>query len=135
MSTSDSAGPGISPADVYELVGGIPFFEALVDRFYVGVMADPVLAPNYPEDDLEGAKVRLTYFLVQYWGGPTTYSDHRGHPRLRMRHFPFVIGMAERDAWLTHMAAAVDASDAPEPVRDLFHQYFTQASLAMINQR
>lgn len=131
---SDQTQPPPDLHAVYDTVGGLPFFEALVDRFYAGVVADPLLAPLYPEDDLVGAKVRLAYFLVQYWGGPTTYSDHRGHPRLRMRHNPYVIGMAERDAWLTHMLAAVESSDAPEPIRDLFLQYFTQASLAMINQ-
>ena len=74
---------------VYEAVGGLGFFEALVDRFYAGVADDPVLLPLYPEqDDLTGAKERLALFLAQYWGGPTTYSDNRGHPRLRMRHFP-----------------------------------------------
>lgn len=94
---------------LYDRVGGAGFFERLVDRFYEGVATDPVLLPLYPEaPDLTGARHRLTGFLVQFWGGPTTYSDERGHPRLRMRHLPFHIGPAERDHWLTHMTAAVE---------------------------
>ena len=86
----------------------MPFFEALVDAFYDGVVDDEVLLPLYPEQpDLTGARHRLTLFLAQYWGGPTTYMDERGHPRLRMRHFPFHVGSLERDRWLVHMAAAV----------------------------
>lgn len=96
-------------ASLYERVGGQPFFERLVGTFYDGVATDQVLAPLYPEHpDFTGAKHRLTSFLVQYWGGPTTYSDERGHPRLRMRHFPFHVGTLERDRWLVHMLAAVD---------------------------
>jgi hemoglobin len=90
-------------------VGGVPFFERLVDAFYDGVAADEVLLALYPEQpDLTGARHRLTLFLVQYWGGPTTYSDERGHPRLRMRHLPFHIGKPERDRWLVHMSTAVE---------------------------
>ncbi len=126
-------GPGIPLHTVYDVVGGGPFFARLVDRFYEGVAADPLLRPSYPED-LTESRQWLTLFLCQYWGGPTTYSNHRGHPRLRMRHFPFVIGLPERDAWLTHMSAAVEASDAPEEAKSLFRQYFDQASLAMMNQ-
>ena len=86
---------------LFEEVGGSQFFDRLVDRFYEGVAADDVLLPLYPEQsDLSGAKQRLTLFLQQYWGGPTTYSDERGHPRLRQRHFPFVIGERERDRWI-----------------------------------
>jgi hemoglobin len=83
---------------LYERVGGTPWFTDLVDRFYRGVEADPVLRPLYP-DDLQGPRERLAGFLVQYWGGPTDYSDKRGHPRLRMRHFPFAIGPAQAKAW------------------------------------
>jgi hemoglobin len=90
-------------------VGGMPFFEALVDAFYDGVAHDEVLLPLYPEQpDLTGARHRLTLFLAQYWGGPTTYMDERGHPRLRMRHMPFHVGPLERDRWLVHMAGAVE---------------------------
>lgn len=93
---------------LYDRVGGTPFFERLVDEFYAGVATDEVLAPLYPEfPDFSGARHRLTLFLVQYWGGPTTYSDERGHPRLRMRHFPFHVGPLERNRWLHHMDAAI----------------------------
>jgi len=98
---------------MYERVGGSDFFVALVDRFYVGVAGDPVLRPLYP-DDLTDPKAHLAGFLVQYWGGPTTYSDERGHPRLRMRHARFVIGPLERDAWLRHMTDAVRSAGLPE---------------------
>jgi hemoglobin len=93
---------------MYERVGGREFFVRLVDMFYEGVAADPVLAPLYPEfPDFTGARHRLSLFLMQYWGGPTDYSAERGHPRLRMRHLRFTIGTDERDRWLTHMASAV----------------------------
>jgi hemoglobin len=96
---------------LYERVGGSAFFEHLVDAFYEGVATDAVLSPLYPEyPDFSGARHRLTLFLVQYWGGPTTYSDERGHPRLRMRHMPFTIAEAERDRWLVHMLHAVDVA-------------------------
>ncbi len=104
---------------LYERVGGLAFFERLVDAFYAGVAGDPVLLPLYPEQpDLTGARRRLTLFLAQYWGGPTTYSDERGHPRLRLRHMPFHIGPAERDRWLTLMAAAVESTCADPAVPD-----------------
>ena len=114
--------------------GGLPFFEALVDRFYKGVALDPVLLPLYPEpDDLAPARRRLTLFLAQYWGGPTTYSDERGHPRLRMRHAPFLIGPVERDRWLRHMRAAVDAMDPPPEAREALLAYFDMAAESMRN--
>ena len=93
---------------VYEAVGGGPFFVDLVDGFYAGVSADPLLRPMYPEDLTESRR-HLAGFLAQYWGGPSTYSEERGHPRLRMRHAPFAIGDAERDAWLRHMLGSLDA--------------------------
>jgi len=112
------AGPGSGaapppPGDtLYARVGGLGFFEALAGRFYDGVMADPVLAPMYPAEDIAGAQRRLALFLAQYWGGPTTYSEERGHPRLRMRHARFPIDSAAQEAWLGHMRAAVaDAAD------------------------
>jgi hemoglobin len=122
---------------LYERVEGQQFFVRLVDHFYDGVVADPVLAPLYPPDDIVGARDRLTLFLVQYWGGPTTYSDTRGHPRLRMRHAPFVIGEAQRDAWLRHMRAAVvamvaeGAVDGDDAQRLL--EYFDMAAHHMVN--
>ena len=100
---------------LYDAVGGEETFARLVGGFYERVREDPVLRPLYPEEDLAAAEVRLRMFLVQYWGGPTTYSEQRGHPRLRMRHNPFVIGPAERDAWLRNMRAALDdVALAPE---------------------
>jgi hemoglobin len=119
---------------VYDRVGGMPFFERLVDRFYVGVETDPVLRPVYPEQDLAGARHRLTLFLAQYWGGPRTYDAERGHPRLRMRHFPFAIGPAERDRWLVHMRAAVAELAPPSNVADAFEHYFDNAAEAMRNR-
>jgi hemoglobin len=104
---------------LFSRVGGMPFFERLVDVFYEGVATDDVLLPLYPEQpDLVGARHRLTLFLGQYWGGPTTYMEERGHPRLRMRHFPFHVGPLERDRWLVHMAAAVESACADEAVPD-----------------
>ncbi len=111
------------PVAVYEVVGGLPFFEGLVDRFYERVAADPVLLAIYPEPgDLAPARRRLALFLAEYWGGPPDYTEERGHPRLRMRHFPFGIGAAERDRWLEHMTAAVaemdpSSRDRPDPPR------------------
>jgi hemoglobin len=119
---------------VFELAGGEATFRLLVQRFYAGVAADPVLRAVYPDEDLSGATERLTLFLMQYWGGPTTYSDQRGHPRLRLRHQPFAIGRAERDAWLRHMTAAVDSIDFAPNVRKALLDYFETASAAMINQ-
>jgi hemoglobin len=114
-------------------VGGMPVFEALVDQFYAGVVTDEVLLPLYPEQpDLTGARHRLALFLAQYWGGPTTYMDERGHPRLRMRHMPFHVGPLERDRWLVHMAAAVEQVCAeravPEVVADELMAYFVPAA-------
>ncbi|MEX0756111.1 MAG: globin [Actinomycetota bacterium] len=120
---------------VYEAVGGMPFFERLVDRFYEGVAADEVLLSLYPQpEDLAPARRHLTLFLAQYWGGPTTYSDERGHPRLRMRHAPFAVGPDARDRWLGHMRAAVDAVDPPAEVRTALLDYFDWASEGLRNQ-
>jgi hemoglobin len=122
-------------ATLYDQVGGMPFFEQLVDRFYQGVRADPVLRPLYQEDeDFTGPSRRLALFLVQYWGGPTTYLQERGHPRLRARHFPFSIGDLERDRWLYHMRVAIDASDAPADEKEQLHAYMTKAADAMRNR-
>jgi hemoglobin len=119
---------------LYELAGGEATFRLLVERFYSGVARDEVLRPIYPEEDLSGATERLTLFLIQYWGGPNTYSEQRGHPRLRMRHQPFAIGQRERVAWLGHMTAAVDSLDLAPAVRSALLDYFETASIAMINQ-
>ena len=120
-------------ASVYDAAGGEPTFRRLVNRFYAGVATDPVLRPVYPEEDLSDAADRLTLFLIQYWGGPNTYSERRGHPRLRMRHQPFAIGQRERNSWLEHMRAAVDSLDLQPNVRKALLDYFDTASTAMIN--
>lgn len=117
----------------YDRVGGADTFRRLVATFYAGVADDPVLRPLYPDDDLEAAADRLRMFLEQYWGGPKTYSDRRGHPRLRMRHAPFHIGARERDAWLAHMRRAVDAVGlAPELEAELW-EYLERAAQFMVN--
>jgi hemoglobin len=117
----------------YDAVGGEETFRRLVHRFYQGVANDPVLRPLYPEEDLGPAEERLRLFLVQYWGGPNTYSQERGHPRLRMRHSPFVIGAAERDAWLVRMREALDDLGLPEQADRMLWDYFTMAAQSMVN--
>jgi hemoglobin len=114
-------------------IGGRPTFEALVRRFYDGVQTDPLIWPMYPQDDLEGAIGRLTGFLEQYWGGPTAYSDERGHPRLRMRHMPFAITPTARDRWLVHMRAAVDSLELPPLDDATLWGYLERAAHAMVN--
>jgi len=121
--------------NLYEAVGGLPFFVSLVNRFYEGVAQDPVLLPLYPEpQDLSNARHRLTLFLAQYWGGPPTYSEERGHPRLRMRHVPFAIGPRERDRWLHHMRAAVAAMAPTQEVAGALERYFAFAAESMRNR-
>jgi hemoglobin len=123
------------PQTLYDAVGGMPFFERLVDRFYEGVETDDVLLPLYPEpDDLVGARHRLTLFLAQYWGGPQTYSDERGHPRLRMRHAPFLIDPEARDRWLLHMREAVASVEPSPEVAAALQEYFDMAAEAMRNR-
>jgi hemoglobin len=117
----------------YEAVGGEPTFRALVHDFYTGVAGDPELRAIYPDDDLTHAEERLRMFLIQYWGGPRTYSDQRGHPRLRMRHATFHVGARAHDAWLRHMRAAVDNLDLPDHAEDLLWDYFTMAADSMVN--
>ena len=121
-------------ASFYDAVGGDEVFERLVAEFYAGVAGDPLLRPLYPDDDLAAAEERLRLFLVQYWGGPTTYSDSRGHPRLRMRHSPFRIGAAERDAWLRHMRAAVERLGMKPAHEDMLWDYLVNAAHALVNQ-
>jgi hemoglobin len=119
----------------YDAVGGEPTFRRLVARFYAEVASDDaVLRPLYPEQDLGPAEERLRLFLIQYWGGPQTYMQQRGHPRLRMRHHPFVIGPRERDAWLRAMRVAVDAlDDVPELYRAKLWEYFESTAAHMMN--
>ena len=119
---------------LYDAAGGMPFFERLIGRFYEGVAADPVLQPLYPPQELEGARRRLTLFFAQYWGGPRTYDTERGHPRLRMRHVPFGIGPAERDAWLRNMHEAIAWAEPPPAVADRLNAYVDMAAEAMRNR-
>jgi hemoglobin len=117
----------------YHAIGGHETFDRLVTTFYAGVADDPVLRPLYPEDDLGPAAERLRMFLEQYWGGPRTYSDQRGHPRLRMRHAPFRIGHVERDAWLASMRIAVDSLELPADQRSALWDYLERAAYFMVN--
>lgn len=119
---------------LYKTVGGEAFFVSLVDRFYEGVEQDTLLAPMYPADDMEGARRRLHLFLVQYFGGPDTYSQERGHPRLRARHMPFTIGVPERDAWMSHMLTALKETDAPEDAKIQMLDYFDRVATFMMNK-
>jgi hemoglobin len=121
------------PQQFYTDVGGAPVFEKLVARFYEEVARDEVLRPLYPEEDLGPAEVRLRMFLEQYWGGPRTYSEQRGHPRLRMRHNPFKVGPIERDAWLRCMRIAVDEADLDEAHRAQLWEYLQMAAASMVN--
>ena len=129
---------GEKPATVYAILGGMGFFEELVERFYKRVATDLLLRPMYP-DDLSGSKHHLVLFLAQYWGGPTTYMEERGHPRLRMRHAPFVIGEPERDAWLRHMNAAIESMLDEWVVHPVVEarllDYMATAADAMVNLR
>ena len=117
----------------YEQIGGEPTFRKLVDEFYAGVAEDPVLRPLYPEADLGPAAERLRLFLMQYWGGPGTYSERRGHPRLRMRHAPFRVGIAERDAWLRQMRRAVDSLNLDPADDATLWNYLERAAFFMVN--
>ncbi|MFY1636820.1 globin [Solwaraspora sp. WMMB335] len=127
-------GPDDAAPTFFAAVGGEPTFRRLVDDFYAGVATDPLLRPMYPEKELGPAADRLTMFLMQYWGGPGTYSQQRGHPRLRMRHAPFRIGPAERDAWLRHMRRAVDRLGLHPELSDLLWDYLERAAYFMVNQ-
>jgi hemoglobin len=134
VSQSESAETAAS-AEVtpYELFGGADFFHSLVDAFYLRVADDDVLRPMYPPGSLEGAKWRLRAFLEQYWGGPTDYSDQRGHPRLRMRHAGFAIDSTARDRWLTHMREALDEQHLQGDQDLMLWQYLQGAAFAMQN--
>jgi hemoglobin len=118
---------------VYAYVGGAETFRRLVDHFYALIEQDPLLRPLFPAD-LGPGKEHQLLFLTQYFGGPGEYGQRRGHPRLRMRHAPFAIGQAERDAWLGHMLAAIDAVGIADPARSTMRSYFESAATAMINQ-
>lgn len=118
---------------IWSQVGGTETFDRIVRRFYEGVKEDPVLAPMYPQDDWEGAIWRLRTFLEQYWGGPTTYSDERGHPRLRMRHHPYRIDSDARRRWLKHMNAALDEANLAPMYDGAIRDYIERAAIGMTN--
>ncbi|WP_286216707.1 globin [Demequina sediminis] len=131
-----SVGDGPTQAEgqsFFEAVGGHATFDAIVRAFYEGVAADPVLRPMYPEHDMEGAIERLTLFLEQYWGGPTTYSDRRGHPRLRMRHQPFRVNPDARDRWIAHMREAVARQNLAPLHAVTLMDYLERAAHSMVN--
>jgi hemoglobin len=124
---------GVSEVSFYEEIGGLETLRRIVARFYAGVAEDELLRPMYPEEDLGPAEERFLHFLVQYWGGPTTYSDQRGHPRLRMRHAPFAVDLAARDRWLTHFRAALDEAGLTPEQDARFWDYITHAASFMVN--
>ncbi len=117
----------------YEAIGGHATIAAIVDRFYAGVASDPVLRPMYPEADLAGARHRLTMFLEQYWGGPSTYQEERGHPRLRMRHTPFRVTPAAAERWLGHFRTGLDEAALPPHLDEQFWAYVQYAARFMVN--
>jgi hemoglobin len=120
-------------ATFYDEIGGMETITAIVHRFYAGVAGDEVLRPMYPEEDLGPAEERFRLFLVQYWGGPTTYSDERGHPRLRMRHAPFMVTPGAAGHWLQHFRAALDSVDLTAEQDAQFWDYVTHAAQFMVN--
>lgn len=117
----------------YDEIGGLETFRRIVARFYEGVADDEVLRPMYPEEDLRDAEERFLLFLVQYWGGPSTYSESRGHPRLRMRHAPFAVNLDARDRWLSHFRAALDSVELSPEQDARFWAYVTHAANFMVN--
>ena len=122
------------PKTIFEAAGGEPTFERIVARFYEGIESDAALRPMYPAD-LTESKRHMVLFLMQYFGGPTTYAAERGHPRLRMRHAPFAIGQAERDGWMNHMRAAVQAENLPTEITTALLDYFERAATFMMNRQ
>lgn len=121
------------PATVYEAAGGQAAFERIVERFYEGIESDTLLRPMYPAD-LTQSKRHMALFLMQFFGGPGTYSQERGHPRLRMRHAPYAIGVPERDAWMLHMTNAVRAEELPATIEAIFVEYFERVATFMMNR-
>jgi hemoglobin len=128
---SNSTEPG--QQTFYDEIGGYPTIAKIVDRFYEGVATDEVLRPMYPEEDLAPAAERLTMFLAQYWGGPTTYQERRGHPRLRMRHAPFKVTPTAQEHWLRHFRAGLDAANLTPEQDQQFWAYVTHAAQFMVN--
>ncbi|WP_372593150.1 globin [Actinotalea sp.] len=125
--------PAQHPDSFYAAIGGTDTFRRLVDAFYAGVATDELLRPMYPEQDLGPAAERLRMFLEQYWGGPTTYSEQRGHPRLRLRHAPFPVGPEARDRWLAHMRTAVDGLGLAPLQHATLWDYLERAAHSMLN--
>lgn len=121
-------------SNFYEQVGGEKFFADLVSQFYAVVATDPILRPMYPDEDMKGAALRLQWFLEQYWGGPSTYQENRGHPRLRMRHAEFPIDSKARDSWLHAMRTAVDGVEIDAQLKEQLWGYFEMAAHSMVNQ-
>lgn len=132
MSMSDPRPQADERAALFERMGGHATFEQLARRFYEGVRTDEVLAPMY-DGDFDGGEERLRMFLVQYWGGPTTYSEQRGHPRLRMRHAPYRVNPDARDRWLSHMRVALDEAGLDQAAEQELWDYLVRAAHAMIN--
>ncbi|GAA1254697.1 globin [Kitasatospora nipponensis] len=124
---------GLSEENFFEAVGGEAVFRRLVHRFYQGVAEDELLRPMYPQGDLGPAEERLALFLIQYWGGPRTYSEQRGHPRLRMRHVPFTVDRAAHDAWLRHMRVAVTELELEPAAESQLWDYLVYAAASMVN--
>jgi hemoglobin len=133
VSQSDRSSATSDEQTFYDAIGGHPTIARIVNRFYEGVASDEVLRPLYPEEDLAPAAERLTLFLCQYWGGPTTYSKERGHPRLRMRHAPFRVNPEARDRWLLHFRAGLDEANLPPDLDSQFWAYVTHAAHSMVN--
>lgn len=129
----EPGGAELDARSVYQAAGGDEVFHRIVERFYAGVAGDALLRPLYPES-LTESKRHLALFLIQYFGGPSTYSAERGHPRLRMRHLPFPVGQGERDAWVRHMRAAVEGEALPAPVADALLDYFERAATFLMNR-
>jgi len=128
-----SAG-GRQEQSFYDAIGGYATIAKVVERFYQGVAGDEVLRPLYPEEDLAPAQERFTMFLVQYWGGPSTYSERRGHPRLRMRHAPFAVTPRAKEHWLTHFRAGLDEANLTPELDEQFWHYITYAAESMVNR-
>ena len=123
----------MSTPTFYDAIGGHDTIKLIVDTFYEGVATDEVLRPMYPEADLGPAALRFTMFLEQYWGGPTTYSEQRGHPRLRMRHAPFQVTAEARDHWLTHFRVGLDKAGLSPELDAEFWAYVQHAATFMVN--
>ena len=134
MTSTRDGHPDTPQPTFYDAIGGYPTIAKLVARFYAGVASDDYLRAIYPEDDLGPAQERFTLFLVQYWGGPTTYGDTRGHPRLRMRHAPFAVTPDMRDRWLRHMRDAVDSLGLDDPYETMLWDYLVAAAHSLVNQ-